>query len=465
MILRHLYEPSLAQSAYLIGCAETGEAIVIDPNADVSQYVAAAEAEGLRITAVTETHIHADFVSGARALAATSAAALYVSGEGGMDWQYAFRDDPGVHVLSDGDVIEVGRIRLTAVHTPGHTPEHLMFVVTDARTTNEPLGLITGDFLFVGDVGRPDLLETAAKQVGTMESSARRLFSSLRRLRELPDRLLIWPGHGSGSACGKSLAGVPVSSLGYERLTNWALREGDEQAFVASVLSDQPDPPLYFGEMKQVNRLGAPAWSAVPALTALDADALSAAVASRQLLIDVRAQRRTGLLPGSIVIPMNSSFSAWAGSVVLSTEQFVIVAEGAGQAAAARRTLALIGRPAAKGWISTAHLARYQAGGGRLDEIPITERIIAGYTMLDVRASAEWKAGHLPGATHVPLARLTEHVDGLDKSAPTIVYCQSGVRSLIAASLLRRLGFINLASLVGGYSRLQRSSEQNVVVA
>jgi hydroxyacylglutathione hydrolase len=465
MILRHLYEPALAQSAYLIGCAETGEAIVIDPNVDVSQYVAAAAAEGLRITAVSETHIHADFVSGARALAAATRAALYVSGEGGVDWQYAFRDDPGVHLLHDGEVIEIGRIRLTAVHTSGHTPEHLMFVVTDARTTNEPLGLITGDFLFVGDVGRPDLLETAAKQVGTMESSARRLFSSLRRLGELPDRLLIWPGHGSGSACGKTLGGVPVSSLGYERLTNWALREEDEQAFVGSVLSDQPDPPLYFGEMKQVNRLGAPAWSAVPALTALDADALTAALDSRQLLIDVRAQRRTGLLPGSIVIPMGSTFSAWAGSVVPSTEPFLIVAEGAGQAAAARRTLALIGRPAAKGWISTAHLARYQTGGGRLDEIPITERIITGHTILDVRSSAEWKVGHLPGATHVPLARLTERVDGLDRSAPSTVYCQSGVRSLIATSPLRRLGFMNVASLEGGYSRLQRSSEQNAVVA
>lgn len=452
MILRHLYEPALAQTAYLIGCAETGEAIVIDPNTDVSQYVAAAAAEGLRISAVTETHIHADFVSGARALAAATGAVLHVSGEGGVDWQYAFRDEAGVNVLRDGNVINVGRIRVMARHTPGHTPEHLMFVVTDTRTTSAPLGLVTGDFLFVGEVGRPDLLETAAGQVGTMHASARQLFASLASLRALPDHLLIWPGHGSGSACGKSLGGVPVSSLGYERLTNWALREVNEEAFVASVLSDQPDPPLYFGEMKRVNRVGAPAWSAAPALAAVeDTNALTAAIASGHLLIDVRPERATGVLPGSIVLPSGSNFSAWAGSVVPSAEPFLIVAQSEQQAAATRRTLALLGRTDAKGWISAMRLSQYQQGGGRLEEVPTIDRVVDGYALIDVRSSAEWNAGHLPGARHLPLTRLAKHVDSLDRSAPSIAYCQSGVRSLIATSLLRRVGFTNVASLEGGY--------------
>ena len=244
MILEHLYEDAIAQSAYLVGCGATGEAVVIDPHVDIERYLAAARRRGVRITAVAETHIHADYVSGARALAEATGATLYVSGEGGPDWQYSFAGDPHVRVLHDGDVFEVGRLRLQAVHTPGHTPEHLIYVLTDGGVTDVPLGAFTGDFLFVGDVGRPDLLETAAGQPGTMRASASRLFRSLRQLDALPDHLVIWPGHGSGSACGKALGGVPVSSLGYERLTNWGLREGSEQAFVEAVLAGQPDPQM-----------------------------------------------------------------------------------------------------------------------------------------------------------------------------------------------------------------------------
>ena len=271
MILKHLFEDSLAQSAYLIGCAASREALVVDPTVDIGRYVEAAAAEGLRITGVAETHIHADFVSGARALAAATGATLYVSGEGGPDWQYAFAGEPGVRVIRHGDTIDLGNIRVDVVHTPGHTPEHLMFLVTDTMASPAALGALTGDFLFVGDVGRPDLLETAAGQKGTMEAGARTLFASLRGLQTLPDHLVVWPGHGSGSACGKSLGGVPVSSLGYERLANWALRERAEAPFVGTVLEDQPDPPLYFGEMKRVNKVGAPGWSASPALPPLGA--------------------------------------------------------------------------------------------------------------------------------------------------------------------------------------------------
>lgn len=451
MILKHFYEPSLAQSAYLIGCAETGEAVVIDPTIDIGPHLDGAAQEGLRVTGVLETHIHADFVSGARSLAAATGATLHVSGEGGPEWQYAFGKEPGVRVLHHGDAIEVGRIRLDVVHTPGHTPEHLMFVVTDVRTTLAPLGVFTGDFLFAGDVGRPDLLETAAGQAGTMEASARRLFVSLRTLARFPDHLLIWPGHGSGSACGKSPSGVPVSSLGYERLTNWTLRERDEGTFVASVLSDQPDPPLYFAEMKRLNRNGAPVPSPVKELPALDVTAAEVAVASGQLVIDVRADSPRGSLPGAIAIPLTRSFSAWAGSVVPPVP-YVIVAADAAEAALARDALALIGRDGAIGWIPPAVLATVHDRGRELVAVPTALEPHPGETLVDVRSSAEWRAGHLEGAVHVPLARLPERIGALDRSAPLLVYCQAGVRSAVAASALGRLGFTRVTSLQGGLS-------------
>lgn len=453
MILKHFYEPSISQSSYLLGCAETGEALVVDPITDIRPYLEAAAAEGLRITAVAETHIHADFVSGARALADSTGATLYVSGEGGPDWQYGFRDEPRVRVLHGGDVITVGGIRLDVVHTPGHTPEHLVYVVTDTRVTTVPLGVFTGDFLFVGDVGRPDLLETAAGHAGTMDASARRLFASLRILAPLPDHLLIWPGHGSGSACGKSLSGVPVSSLGYERLTNWGLRETDESAFVASVLGGQPDPPMYFGEMKRVNKEGMPGWSPMSPLRAVSGPEIATIVATGDLIVDVRSDAATAFLPGSVLVPLGRNFSGWAGAVIPADSRFFIAARNAAEAEAARRALAIIGRTHAAGWISPESIGAYGPNGGRLEALDVQESPREGQTLVDVRTTAEWLAGHLEGAVHAPLARLAERVRALDRSAPLLVYCQGGTRSAIAATALRRLGFTSVASLDGGLSR------------
>src|SRR5262245_45253711 len=233
MILTRFYEDKLAQASFLLGCSS--EAVVIDPNRDIKRYLDAARAEGLRITAVTETHIHADFVSGSRELARCTGAALCVSAEGGPDWQYAFGREPGTRLLHHGDTLRVGKIRLDILHTPGHTPEHLTFLLTDQATSSEPLGAFTGDFIFAGDVGRPDLLERAAGLAGTMESNGRQLFASLKIFSTQPDRLLLWPGHGAGSACGKKLGGMPVTTLGYEKLANWAFQVKDEKEFVQAV--------------------------------------------------------------------------------------------------------------------------------------------------------------------------------------------------------------------------------------
>src|SRR5215831_5478959 len=230
MILKRFYEDRIAQASFLLGSA--GEAVIIDPNRDVKRYLDAARAEGLRITAVTETHIHADFVSGARELARCTGATLCVSAEGGADWQYAFAGEPGVQRLHHRDSIRAGKVCLDVLHTPGHTPEHLTFLLTDQATSSEPVGAFTGDFIFAGDVGRPDLLERAAGVAGAMETGARQLFASLKAFTTQPDRLMLWPGHGAGSACGKKRGGMPVTTLGYEKLANWAFQVEDQRAFV-----------------------------------------------------------------------------------------------------------------------------------------------------------------------------------------------------------------------------------------
>jgi hydroxyacylglutathione hydrolase len=213
MLFVRLFDEPLAQASYLIGCSSSGEAVVVDPNRDASQYIATAEAQGLRITAVTETHIHADFVSGTRELAARTGATMYLSAAGPPEWQYGFGRERGVVLLADRDTFRVGYVELRAVHTPGHTPEHLSFLVTDTAAAHEPMGIVTGDFVFVNDVGRPDLLEKAAHRVGTADGGARQLFRSLQWFKTLPDHLQVWPGHGAGSACGKGMSSVPQSTV------------------------------------------------------------------------------------------------------------------------------------------------------------------------------------------------------------------------------------------------------------
>ena len=254
MIFKRFYDDNLAQASYLIASERTREAIVVDPNLDVAQYTRAAGAERVRIAHVTETHIHADFVSGAQALAAAAGATLHLSTEGGKDWGYTTDSLANAQPLRDGSEISFGELRIRAAHTPGHTPEHLTFLVIDLERGPQPAGALTGDFVFVGDVGRPDLLERAAGARGNMESSAAELYRSILKFKEQPDHLQIWPGHGAGSACGRSLGSMPQSTVGYERLFNWAFADMSEREFVERVLEDQPVPPRYFATMKKINR-------------------------------------------------------------------------------------------------------------------------------------------------------------------------------------------------------------------
>ncbi len=461
MILKSFYEERLAQASFLLGCPASGEALVIDPNRDVDRYIDAARAEGLRITSVAETHIHADFVSGSRELACRTGATLAVSAEGGQDWQYAFAGEPGVKLLRDGDKLRAGSIRLTARHTPGHTPEHLTFLLTDEATATEPVGAFTGDFIFAGDVGRPDLLERAAGISGTMDASARHLFRSLRQFRNLPDRLLLWPGHGAGSACGKKLGGMPVTALGYEKLANWAFQIEDEAEFVERVLEDQPEPPRYFAEMKRVNKIGA--GGARPAPAHLAPDALAAAVARQVHVVDLRAAAdfATGFVPGAISIPLDKSFLNWAGALLDSRREIYLIGEEA-QIREAVAALSLIGLDRVTGCFGPRAMDdwRGQHGGlaaiEHIDASELLARQKHGHVVLDVRNASEFRAGHIPGALHIPLGRIPEAADSLAPGARIVVHCQGGARSPVALSVLRKAGFHDVVNFAGGFADYQR---------
>jgi hydroxyacylglutathione hydrolase len=463
MILKRFYDDGLAQASYLIGCAATGEALVVDANRDAEQYIDAARAGGVRITHVTETHIHADYVSGTRELAARTDAKMYLSDEGGDDWKYAFATTDNAVLLTDGDSFRVGNIVIDVVHTPGHTPEHLSFLVTDTAAADKPIAILTGDFVFVGDVGRPDLLEKAAKMAGTMEAGARALFASLRRFRELEDYLQVLPGHGAGSACGKGISSVPSSTVGYEKMFNWALSIDDESAFVAAVLAGQPEPPAYFAEMKRINREGPPVLGGFPAPRQLPPDRLDATLASGALVIDTRpaAEFARGHVPGTINIPLNRSFSTWAGWLVPYDRDFhLIVAESCdGCADIAGRELAMIGLDRVAGWFRSDALDTWTIGGGTLETIPqmaadeVHERMKSGdVAVLDVRGRSEWIAGHVPGVPNIPVGHLTERLSEVPRDRPLVVHCQSGARSAIAASVLRAHGFDNVINMTGGYA-------------
>ncbi len=259
MLLRYFYDEKLAHASYLVGCQKTGESIIIDPSRNIEQYVETAKKEGLKLTAAAETHIHADFVAGSREIADRFGAKLFVSDEGDENWKYQNLENIDHQLLKDGDTFEIGNIKMEVIHTPGHTPESISFILTDqGGGANHPMGIFTGDFVFVGDVGRPDLLEKAAGYSGTAEEGAKRMFASIERFKHLPDYLQVWPAHGAGSACGKSLGAIPSSTVGYEKMFNWAMKFNDQAAFVNALLDGQPEPPRYFAIMKHVNKVGLP---------------------------------------------------------------------------------------------------------------------------------------------------------------------------------------------------------------
>jgi hydroxyacylglutathione hydrolase len=460
MIFRRLYHDRLAQASYLIACEATRQAIVIDPLRDPDIYLETAEIEDVKVAFVAETHVHADFLSGAEVLARRTGAELRLSAEGDADGAPAHTSREGAKPLRDGDVISLGRVRLDARHTPGHTPEHLVFVVTDEATSTEPVGIVSGDFLFAGDVGRPDLLERAVGITGSMQRSAVELYRSLQSLRDLPDYLQVWPGHGAGSACGKSLGAIPQSTLGYERRTNWAFQCHDEQEFVRTVLADQPEPPAYFARMKQLNALGAPP---MPERSVTDESVLRDRVRRGALVVDLRPAEEflAAHLELAINLPLGRSFLTWAGSVLDPSREMILLVppDELQDAETVVRDLALIGYDRVLGVLPAIELGSFAPR--RLMSIPsirmseLTPRA-GDATVVDVRSSAEWSEGHIPGAVNIPLAQLTSRLSELRGRQPIVTYCQTGARSAVAASVLRAAGIVGVSNADGGFEEFAR---------
>lgn len=451
MLLKYFYDQELAQASYMVGCAANGEALVIDPARDVTPYLQAAAKEGLRITQVTETHIHADFVSGSRELASRTGATIYLSDMGDENWKYAYADDPNVILVRDGDSWKVGNIKVEVLHTPGHTPEHIAFQITDTTAADRPIGVFTGDFLFVGDVGRPDLLEEAAGMLGTKEVGARLQYQSVERFKQMPDYLQIWPGHGAGSACGKALGAIPSTTLGYEKLFNPAFQFDAEQPFVDWLLDGQPEAPRYFAQMKRVNKEGPALLSTLPAPVRMQRRQLDEAIAQGAFVVDLRpaADFAQAFVPGTVNIPATATnFSTYVGWFVDYSRPLYLIVPDVAAVADLLRSLRAIGVDLVTGYAGPDVLA------GPTDQLPVinaaelaARKPQNGITIVDVRGRGEYRTQHIAGARNIPLGFLPQHLDEVPRTDTVVTQCASGYRSQIAASLLRARGFDNVITL------------------
>lgn len=462
MLLERIYDEDLAQASYVIGCQAHGIALVVDPRRDVDVYLEIARKNGMRITGVTETHIHADYLSGTRELAERTEARMYVSDEGGPDWTYGAGFDDAVR-MKDGHEIVLGNIRVRAVHTPGHTPEHLSFLITDGAQADGPGYMLTGDFVFVGDVGRPDLLDEAAGGVDTRFGGARALFASLRdRFLTLPDYVQVLPAHGAGSACGKALGAIPTSTVGYERAFSWwsrYLAEDDEQGFVDELLGGQPDAHAYFARMKAENRQGPALLGELPTLEEQPADQLRAALVDDEvILVDTRDQHAVhdGTVARSLNIPgvaKAASYGAWVYDPRRETRPLVVLAHDADEASDFRDHLVRVGIDRVAGYTRSLE-------GLDLVRPPLVQPSeldgIEDALLIDVRNKTEYADGHIPGARQLGGGRILWHLDELPRDRRIVTYCQTGVRNSVVASALRREGF-EVMELEGSYAAWSRS--------
>jgi hydroxyacylglutathione hydrolase len=453
MFFRHVYEKGLAHASYVVGCQASGTAMVIDPQRDIDVYLEISSQEKLRITHILETHIHADFLSGSRELASVTGAKMYLSDEGGSEWQYAFPHEG----IKDGDAFMVGNLRIDVLHTPGHTPEHISFLLTDTPSGDHPVMMFTGDFVFVGDVGRPDLLEKAAGYSGTMVESAKTMFNSLKRFKQLPDHIQVWPAHGAGSACGKALGAVPGSTVGYEKLVNWALKHTDEEAFIRELLEGQPEPPYYFAKMKSLNKIDRPLLSDIPALHRLGPDAFLENIKQETLIIDTRPKQlyAEGHIPGSVNIQNNKAFSTWMGWIVEYDKPFMLIAQEQDIESITRKMMR-IGMDHCKGFITD--IQEYVDLGytltivHQMTLVEVHEHMKdSEYTILDVRSANEFADGHIPGAINIHGGQLRNRLTELPEGS-LIVHCQGGDRSSIAMGILEQANSRTLYNVPGGFN-------------
>lgn len=464
MLLRYFYDEKLAQASYMVGCQKTGEAIVIDPARNIEPYLKEAEKEGLRISATAETHIHADFVSGTREFAQRLGTTAYLSDEGDASWKYGFASEIDARLVKDGESFKVGNVTLEVMHTPGHTPEHISFVLYD-RDQTVPMGIFTGDFVFVGDIGRPDLLEEAAGIQGTTAVGAKQMFNSLKRFKALPDFVQVWPGHGAGSACGKALGAIPTSTVGYEKATNWALQMEDEAAFVKELTTDQPEPPNYFAMMKQVNKEGITVTMTLSAPRAADTSELTELVQTMQV-VDTRDGKSfaAGHVPGTLNIPYNSKFVTWAGWLLDFDHDITVIAEP-DQFQMIQTDLQSIGLDRFVTVVDVANLSDEQLTEQYPDwsaEQAMQAAEAGDVFVLDVRNKTEWDGGHYAQANRILLGKLATRHQEIPTDRPIAVHCASGVRSRMAVSVLQSLGIKDVINIDGGYAAIQTVLHQRM---
>jgi hydroxyacylglutathione hydrolase len=474
MLVRQVVDPKLAQFAYLVGCPRSGEAIVIDPERDVDRYFALAAQHNLRIVAAADTHIHADYISGLREMAARGVL-VYASREGGTDWQYEWLigSDAPHRLLGHGDKFSVGFIEFQAVHTPGHTPEHLSYLVRDAGGgATDFIALASGDFVFVGDVGRPDLLERAAGMLGVMVPSARAQYQSIHReFMPLPEFLQVWPAHGAGSACGKSLGDVPTSTVGYELRTNRSIAAAsDEQTFVDFILAGQPEPPLYFARMKRDNRSGPRLLPSLPTPRRLPTSELQSLQDRRDIaVLDTRKRQAffDGHLPGSILADLDHQFCSIAGSYVAEHMPVYLIVDEE-RLDEAVRALIRVGLDDLAGYVTPAELAAFADAGGRLARTAVIDmaqmearRVRGEGRVVDVRGATEFESGHVHGAIHIPHTRIPVSLALLPADMPLLVHCNSGARAATAVSLLEREGYqaVDVDDLFVNYRAVEEHAE------
>ncbi|MFO7674127.1 MAG: MBL fold metallo-hydrolase [Lutibacter sp.] len=454
MFFELVYDKSLAQASYVIGCQKAGIAAVIDPKRDVDTYLKIAAENDLKITHILETHIHADFLSGSRELAQLTGGELYLSDEGDKDWKYEFQHNK----LKHGDCIHLGKIAFEVIHTPGHTPEHLSFLLTDYPATDKPVMLFTGDFVFVGDVGRPDLLEQAAGLKGTKEKGAHDLFESLKNFVKMQDYILLWPAHGAGSACGKALGAVNMSTVGYEKIRNWAVQLlNDKAAFTDELLADQPEPPRYFAMMKKLNKVDRKLLTEVPKIKNLSDLEYQEAMKKRLKLIDARPKEQfsKNFLKGAINIPNENSFSTWMGWFLNYEAYFVLIAAPE-EIEDLTRKLMRIGMDNIYGFITPEQLLEFEKGNLSSYESIEKEAVkhkmrVADVQIIDIRGKSEYNEGHIEGAKNVFMGTMDENFDQISKDKEAVVYCNTGNRSAIAYSILVANGFENITNYSGGW--------------
>lgn len=447
MYFKQIFEPKLAQYSYLIGCQKNGTAIIIDPMRDVEQYFELAKKEKLNLIAAADTHIHADYVSGLQELA-EKGLHIYASDEGDADWKYNWLKANKAYkttFLKNGARFSLGNIHFDVLHTPGHTPEHICFMVTDGAATQEPMGVLSGDFVFVGDVGRPDLLESAAGMAGMMRPSAERLFHSLEKFKKMPEYLKVWPAHGAGSACGKALGAVPDSTVGYEvRFSSPFKYMNHIDNFVDYILDGQPEPPVYFARMKKVNRDGIQVLGELPKPKKMSVKEIAS---SDYVILDSRSRAAfmKGHLKNSYHTPFDKSYNTISGSYVNPEEKVVLVIEESNVDEAVR-DLIRVGIDFIVGFIELEEVQEYVASNKSesIESIKFCNMEAfehKGFTVLDVRKKTEFDVEHVPGALNLAHIRLAKNLNQLDKNEKYVVHCQAGARAAAACSFLQAKGF------------------------